>query len=887
MLYHCRINCQLVFMKSFQTLDDIKSFWASETPDAPALLAKGRQPLTYLGLSEIVDEFRNFLSQIGLSRNDRIAVVHSGGADMSAAMTALACSTTVAPLNPALTTGEFYLHFRAKKISALAIEKGLDSPARIAAEKLNIPTLEIEKQNPEITGSICLTGETATNAAIAPQAAEKDDLLVIFSTSGTTSYGKSVPLSHHNMMPRLANMAKMLGLTCEDRMLNIMPLFHTGGFSAGMLISLYSGASFFPIRNNDVDLLFHSLVEARPTIISGGYTIFHSIERKAPDYRETIDSIKPSLRMLRTGTGHLDEKVSQNLKTIFETPVVEAYGSAETSFMSCTNLPPLPNKPGSVGQPDRTRISVIDEHEAPVQPGEKGEIVVTRATSFDGYENNPNANREAFTKNWYHTGDEGYLDEDGFLFVTGRLKEMINRGGIKIIPTEIDQAALEHEAVREAVAYPLPHKTLGDDLALAIVLEAGKSASASEIKAFLKKTLVPNKIPSHIVFVEEIPKSATGKPQRRMLHHQLDSAISDSFNVQNDVHRVSTLSEKKLTNIWQQVLEKEDIGPNENFFALGGDSLQAVDLFIRIEKELDRSLPRDILFEAGTIRELAQLIDEEQTASCIVPIQPNGSRPPLFFVHPIGGEVLGYRELARHLEADQPFYGIQQFHSGDDFARYASIEDMADFYLGEIRELQPTGPYFLGGHSFGGLVAYRIAQKLSALGEEIAFLGLLDSYLPNSKRYITPQEWLIRHFRIWLRLPMREKPDYMLQRIKNINKAVTSAIRLKLLSSTKGKKTQKKRPLSNIDINSLNARNYHPTPYNGNATLFRTELPISIHPDIHKEWNRLVNGNLEICEISGGHVEIMKEPNVRELASKLSAYLEKAQVEKRLHNRVG
>ena len=298
-----------------------------------------------------------------------------------------------------------------------------------------------------------------------------------------------------------------------------------------------------------------------------------------------------------------------------------------------------------------------------VQAGEKGEIVVTRETAFDGYENNATANSEAFTQDWYHTGDEGYLDEDGFLFITGRLKEMINRGGVKIIPTEIDQAAIEHEAVREAVAFPLPHKTLGDDLALAVVLEANKSVTASELKAFLKTTLIPNKIPSHVIFVEEIPKSATGKPQRRKLHQQLDLTKSDKSHSGMEMASIRPASEEKLKTIWQQVLGNETIGPNENFFALGGDSLQAVDLFMRIEKELDRSLPRDILFEAGTIREMARLIDEEQTASCIVPIQPNGDRPPLFFVHPIGGEVLGYRELARYLDAGQPFYGIQQFQS--------------------------------------------------------------------------------------------------------------------------------------------------------------------------------------------------------------------------------
>ncbi|MEX1035866.1 MAG: non-ribosomal peptide synthetase [Sneathiella sp.] len=866
-------------MKSFQTFYDVISYWANETPDAPALLAKGQLPLNYLGLSEIVTEFHESLSDAGLDRNERVAVVHSGGADMAAAMTALACSVTVVPLNPASTTGEFYLHFQDKRINALALEGGLQSNAREAAKKLNIPILDIEVKDSKTAGKVRLAGKAENEANINSKPAKANDLLVVFTTSGTTSYGKTVPLSHRLVMQRVANMVEMLKLTRHDRLLNIMPLFHTGGFSAGMLTALYSGASFFPIKNNDVDLLLHSLVEARPTIISGGYTVFHSIERKAADYKEAIDAIKPSLRMLRTGTGHLDQKVSERLEAIFNAPVIEAYGSAETSFMSCSNLPPLPRKPGSVGQPCRKRVSVVDQNETPVPVGEKGEIVVRRDTVFEGYENNPIANKDAFTRDWYHTGDEGYLDEDGFLFVTGRLKEMINRGGVKIIPTEIDQAAVKHDAVREAVAFPLPHKTLGDDLALAIVLETNKSISESDLKAFLKTTLIPNKIPSHIIFVEEVPKAATGKPQRRKLHQQLALTIPSGSGGKLRMTDKLSVSEEKLKNIWQQVLGRENVGPDESFFALGGDSLQAVDLFMRIEKELNRCLPRDVLFEAGTIREMARLIDDEQSASCIVPVQPNGDRPPLFFVHPIGGEVLGYRELARYLGADQPFYGIQQFRSGENFTRYSSLEEMADFYLDEIRRLQPVGPYFLGGHSFGGIVAYLIAQKLSALGEEVAFLALLDSYLPNSKRYISPQEWLLRHCRIWLRLPFREKPGYMLQRIKNINKAVIRAVRLKLLSIAKGKKTQEKNPISNIDINSLNARNYRPTPYDGNAILFRTELPISIHPDVHKEWHNLVNGNLEICEISGGHVEIMKDPNVRELASKLTAHLKKAQDE--------
>lgn len=872
-------------MNSFRTYHDVIAFWAEETPTAPALCGPGQASLDFQSLYRLVAEFRNKLTSCGFGRNDRIAVVHSGGAEMAASLIGIACNATVAPFSPAMSTGEFYLHFQDKKIKALAIEKDLNSQARDAAEKLGLPILKIEHTDPASAGKVQLTGSVDRQTETNPEPIQPDDLLVVFTTSGTTSYGKTVPLPHRIVLPRVTNMVQMLNFTRQDRILNIMPLFHTGGFSAGLLTTLFSGASFFPIKNNDVELLFRCLGDAKPTVIAGGYTVFHSIERKAREYPEAVDGVKPSLRMLRTGTGHLDQKIAERLETIFDTPVVEAYGSAETSFMACSGIPPAPRKKGSVGQPDRSRVFVVDETGEPVTKMEKGEIAVTRETAFDGYENNPEANREAFSKKWYHTGDEGYLDEDGFLYITGRIKEMINRGGVKIIPTEVDHAAMKHEAVREAVSFPLPHKTLGEDIALSVVLEADKTVSELNLKNFLKDYLIPNKIPSRIIFVDEIPKGATGKAQRRKLYQQLQvptpgTVVSIPISKQGKLPAYA----HKMQEIWQDVLGRENIGLDENFFALGGDSLQAVDLFLRIEKELGRRLPRDVLFEAGTIREMARLIDEGLTSSCIVPIQPKGTRPPLFFVHPIGGEVLGYREFAKYLDTDQPFYGIQQFHSETNLSRFSSLEEMADYYLDEIRQVQPQGPYYLGGHSFGGLVAFLIAQKIATLGEETAFLALLDTYLPSRNRYVSPLNWLSQHYRIWSHLPLHEKPSYMFARLQNIASSMKRLIKLKLVAASNGSLAgsgaSTAAVVSNQDINALNVRKFRPTPYSGDAILFRTELPVSLHPDVHNEWLNLIKGRLDICEITGGHVAIMKEPNVKELAGKLSYFLNKAQEEK-------
>lgn len=868
-------------MNSFRTYNDVISFWASETPNAPALLGPGQSSLNYQSLHQLVEEFRSELARCGLGRNDRIAVVHSGGAEMAAALIGILCNTTVAPFNSAMSTGEFYLHFQDKNIKALAIEEDLSSQARLAAEKLGLPVLDIKQVDPTKAGKVQLAGSADSLTEVTPEPVDANDLAVVFTTSGTTSYGKTVPLPHRIVMPRVANMVQMMEFTNQDRILNIMPLFHTGGFSAGLLTTLYSGASFFPIKNNDVDKLFHCLGDAKPTVIAAGYTVFHSIERKAHDYLDAIETVKPSLRMLRTGTGHLDQKITERLEKVFETPVVEAYGSAETSFMACTGIPPAPRKIGSVGQPDRNRVFVVDAEGDFIPAMEKGEIVVNKETAFDGYENNPTANQEAFSKDWYHTGDEGYLDEDGFLFITGRIKEMINRGGVKIIPTEVDQAALKHDAVREAVSFPLPHKTLGEDLALSVVLETDKAISESELKGFMKDYLIPNKIPSRIVFVDEIPKGATGKAQRRKLHHQLKISSSEDAEKIGDPDGAIPADTLKMQKIWQEVLGREKIGLDENFFALGGDSLQAVDLFLQIEKLKGRRLPRDVLFEAGTIREMARLVEEEPSSSCIVPIQPTGSRPPLFFIHPIGGEVLGYRDLARYLDKDQPFYGIQQFQSETNMSRFSSLEEMADYYLEKIRQQQATGPYYLGGHSFGGLIAFLIAQKLDAFGEKTAFLALLDTYLPSRKRYVSPLSWISLHYKVWARLPQQDKANYIFDRFRNIAKGVIRLIRLKFMASPNrnlpGSEASIAVMLNNQDINALNVRKFYPTAYSGNATLFRTELPVSLHPNVHNEWQNLIKGKLDICEISGGHVGILKEPNVQYLASKLTYYLSKAQ----------
>ncbi|HEY5677428.1 MAG TPA: AMP-binding protein, partial [Myxococcales bacterium] len=342
---------------------------------------------------------------------------------------------------------------------------------------------------------------------------EGDDIALLLHTSGTTSRPKLVPLLQRNVLASARHIAETLALTPADVCLNVMPLFHIHGLMAATLASIFAGARVCCSPGFNALRFYGWLEEVRPTWYTAVPTMHQAILARAERHRDVL--ARTHLRFLRSSSASLPAPVMLELERTFRAPVVEAYGMTEAAHQMASNpLPPRTRKPGSVGMAAGPEIAIMDAQGALLPRGESGEIVIRGPNVTSGYVENPEANAKAFTNGWFRTGDQGNLDEDGYLRINGRLKEMINRGGEKISPLEVDVVLMEHPAVQVALTFGMPHETLGEEVAAAVVLKEGKTATERELRGFAEKHLVHYKVPHHIVFVSELPRGPTGKLQR-------------------------------------------------------------------------------------------------------------------------------------------------------------------------------------------------------------------------------------------------------------------------------------------------------------------------------------------------------------------------------------
>ncbi|MXW55207.1 MAG: AMP-binding protein [Gemmatimonadales bacterium] len=506
----------------------VRELLAGSSGGSAAIAAPGRESLNFDGLRSQVERTVAALNGSGIGRNDRVAIVLPNGPEMASAFVSVACAATAAPLNPAYRQPEHEFYLSDLSAKALILEAGSDSPARAAAASHGIPVLELHVDPQAPAGEFELVpdgagtdgaGEGSASGSSAGDGlrggpAEADDIALILHTSGTTSRPKIVPLSHRNVCTSAVNVQRTLRLTADDCCLNVMPLFHIHGLIAAVLAPLGVGGSIFCTPGFNALRFFGWLDEARPTFYTAVPTMHQAILTRAPRNRDAIE--RNPLRFVRSASAPLLRQVMAELEEAFGAPVVEAYAMTEAAHQMTSNpLPPAERKPGTVGIAAGPEVSVMDESGPQHLPaGDIGEIVIRGPNVSDGYENNPAANAEAFTNGWFRTGDQGVMDDEGYVTITGRLKEIINRGGEKGSPREIVEAILDHPAVRQVVAFAMPHPKLGEEIAAAAVLRHGMEATPRELQAFAAERLADFKVPRKILLMDDIPKGPTGKIQR-------------------------------------------------------------------------------------------------------------------------------------------------------------------------------------------------------------------------------------------------------------------------------------------------------------------------------------------------------------------------------------
>jgi acyl-CoA synthetase (AMP-forming)/AMP-acid ligase II/acyl carrier protein len=586
----------------WQSIYHLLQAGAGRAPGAPAILAPGRPPLSYGQLFAHVVETAGTLRAMGIGRDDRVAIVLPNGAEMATAFLSVAAATTSAPLNPAYGAREFEFYLSDLDARAVIVDAAIDSPARSVARARGIPVIELSPLPEAAAGIFALAGKGEVIAARGGFA-QPGDVALVLHTSGTTSRPKIVPLTQANLCVSAGNIRSAFELAPGDRCLNVMPLFHIHGLVAAVLSTLLSGGSVVCTPGFDASEFFQWLPDFRPTWYTAVPTMHQAILHHAGAHRDVIAGCP--LRFIRSCSAPLPPPVMAELERVFGAPAVESYGMTEAAHQMTSNpLPPRPRKPGSVGLPTGPEVAVMDQAGNLLPAGQVGEVVIRGANVTLGYENNPEANASAFARGWFRTGDQGLLDGDGYLFLSGRSKEIINRGGEKVAPREIDDVLLRHPAIQQAVAFAVPHPTLGEDVAVAVVLRQGMTVTRREIRDFAFAHLADFKVPSQVVLVDEVPKGPTGKLQRLGLAGILAPRLEAEFVA--PMHPL----EATLARIWAAVLGVQRVGIHDNFFALGGDSLRATQVVARVRATFGVELPLQAAFREPTIAGLAPLVEE-------------------------------------------------------------------------------------------------------------------------------------------------------------------------------------------------------------------------------------------------------------------------------------
>ena len=684
--------------------------------DAPALLAAARTTCTYGQLAAHLDRLGAALAEWVPVDNPVIAVAAANGPEFLTAMVAAMSCGICAPFDQSRPPAEIDAFLADIRPSFVLADDAAILRHRDAFKRYGVGVVRMIVMPAAPAGVFDVRAEEPhQRRARVPKYGE--DVALLIRTSGTTSLLRIVPHTLPRLMHICTSIVDALELQPLDRCFNTIPLHHAYAITSVIGPSLVAGASVVCPANSGAAALVEGLRAHKPT----WYTAAPPTHRDVLAYvRREAQPIDCSMRFIRTLGAPIDMQLLVDLEAVFGAPVLDGYGSTEAPS-SAFNLPSS-NKRGSVGRPVGCDVAIID-----------GEVAIRGANVAPSYAGGERAPIIDPLTGWYRTGDAGHIDADGYLFITGRLNELINVGGEKVAPAHVEEALNAHPAVADVVAFPLPHPTLGQHVAAVVVPRAGASVTERQLIEHTALLLPRPAVPNVVHLVPAIARDGSGKVRRRDLTAMF---ARDA--------RVGPLDPKQaqdgsllhaLSRIWEDVLEYGPVAVDENFFAAGGDSLRAVRVIMRIEADLGITMSLDVLLFASTIRELAKAVLAQANSTYrnrIVALRANGSRPPLFFYDSdVNGGGLYARFLRDALDSEQPIYLVRPNGALGD-AIPESIEAMADADAVMIATAVPSQTYRLAGFCSGGVVAFEVARRLETAGSTVDVVALISSSAPNA-----------------------------------------------------------------------------------------------------------------------------------------------------------
>ncbi|MDW7670535.1 MAG: AMP-binding protein [Bacillota bacterium] len=853
---------------------------AAHFPDKTGIQFSQGPTASYGNISRIYDQIHHFLAVSGVASYHRIALLAHSSFSYALFGLPLMEDAVYVPLDGELPYRKLVFLCKLLNIDFLLVDHPSDQYIQVASELgLGIFLFALEESENGLECRLSRMDEHFCDDRDKNQRDQHKDIAIVSTTSGTTSTPKIVPVSYASKVSSIIDNKRYYELD-ETTTTLVLGKKHTSQFTGSINLSLFVGGTAIILERFNHNEVIRLLRNQPITSFTAPPAVLSSFAEHLTNNQISIQS--DSLRFIRATGAPLAQSLKAKLEAVFDVEVIQTYGMTEVSALTSTYKAPLGHREGSVGVSIGPQLKVLDQ-----------EILVKGPTVFSGYENPEESNETYFCDGWFRTGDMGHIDDDGYVFITGRIKEMINRGGEKVSPYEVEATVMNHPDVVQAAVFPYPNRIGSEEVGAALVMEKGKSLRLRALRDFLENHIPHYKMPTLLFVLREMPVSENGKVQRKLLYQQLSTVHSELVLKKDTGHSEEVLSasqpftetEQALHGIWQKVLEARNIGREDDFFQLGGDSLAGAAVMSLIETRFDRQIPVSVFFEKRTIKALGQYLDQmgqqDKTYRFLVPIKDSGSKPPLICVHSGDGEAVTYHGIGRHMEEDRPVYGFRFNMDADAWQHPLAFEALGEQYAEEILALNPVGPYHLLGRCYGGILALKVAINLQRKGKKISTLVMLDS--PDLSRGNGEGKGLTDTI-FWKKLK-----NSLLQ-LKQKPLAETGALLAKKCSSLMNLAVESVRYwIYRVSVQTGNQallmmggkeaalkwalQHYRQEAYEGKVYYFKAMLDSASRRNRETYWASLIK-ELEVFEMDVFHNDIQNDANSRVIAEKMAQLMD-------------